>query len=577
MKKYFLNLVSSHLIFFLISSFVILGLNLTPMVKQILHTPPGRTFALIHNNVQDFFFYESLMNEGAHGSLLTTNPYTTEPHRPSIIFAYFLWLGRLSKLFGLSYALSYHLTRIVLAILLLLAAYYVILLIKIPHPRLVFLFFLFASPLMHTINDTGKLTTVPYMNWWTGVDPIRRIAYLPHHMLGGLLLLISIILIMKYIKIKQKKYLFLLTGLTIPMAFVHPPSLFIILITLPVAVIIHQLTSKLTKNAKQPHQVSNWSASWRIGLLDNWVIGLFFYWFIGLLVLLIMVSQTNQGFPWSQYITWESKLQFPLDKELLGALGILTPFALLGVISALVLRKFNYILIACWLAVPLLLIPFAPYLNISNIRFIQGVPYLPLAILAVLGIEVIISNLESLRPRRISLGLKISKLHLKSKNWEKFIGLLGYWVIGLLFLVSTLPTFVWSLKDQIREYWPIFGNVYLDNRLNSAFSFIDRSFPAKTVTLSTFYTGNYLPAFTNTRSFIGHFGYTYNIDEKQKQVQRFFENKMSSAEASDFITNNKIALIFQGPEEKPIYNNYLYPSILKPIYDREEVTLYTLK
>ena len=52
---------------------------------------------------------------------------------------------------------------------------------------------------------------------------------------------------------------------------------------------------------------------------------------------------------------------------------------------------------------------------------------------------------------------------------------------------------------------------------------------------------------------------------------------MSNEEAKEFIMNNKIDLIFQGPEEKPIYSSYLYPSILKPVYETEEVTLYTIK
>ena len=150
-------------------------------------------------------------------------------------------------------------------------------------------------------------------------------------------------------------------------------------------------------------------------------------------------------------------------------------------------------------------------------------------------------------------------------------------IIVVVFSIFTFPTLSWSLKDQIREYWPIFGNVYLDDRLKYAFSFINQNFPPKTNTLSTFYTGNYLPAYTKTVSFIGHFGYTYNMQEKEKLVLKFFENKMTDEQAKTLIKNNKITLIFQGPEEKPIYKDYLYPKLLKPVYDREEVTLYVLK
>ncbi len=540
----FILLLSSKTTFFVLATITILALNLTPLILQIRNAPNGRTFGLIHNNVQDFYFYQALMNEGANGNTLTYDPYTSETHQPSIIFSYFLALGKLSKLLGLPLAISYHLTRLILGFLFLLSTFYLLLVTRIPHPRLTYLFFLFAAPFMHTINDYGKLISVPYMNWWNGIDPIRRAAFLPHHMLGGLLLVVSIILIFKYIKTPARAALARLIVLSAIMAFVHTPSLLILLLVLPSTMIVFTVINGLSRHFNIPHLKSHFSL-------------LSLYWLIGLFFLIAMILQTKSGFPWSQYIDWEKNLQFPLDRELIGALGILFPFSIVGIFSAIKSKKFENIFIVCWLVVPFLLIPMAPKLNLSNIRLIQGVPYLPMVILSMLGIKMIIDY----------LNLKINK----------FIGLLGYWVIGLLFIIFTYPTLSWSLKDQIREYWPIYGNVYLDNRLNNAFDFINKNFPAKTITISTFYSGNYLPAYTHTVSFIGHFGYTYNEKNKEENVRIFFEGKMTIEEAKNFLLSNKIALVFQGPEEKPLYKNYLYPTLLKPVYDREEVTLYTLK
>src|SRR3990167_10245905 len=247
------NLLSSNIFFFILTSLIILILNLFPLISHIRHAPPGRNFAMIHNNVQDFFFYQSLMNEGANGSWLTYDPYTTESHQSSIIFSYFLWLGKLSKIVGISYAVTYHLVRIVLGILFLASSFYLLLtVLKVPYPRLTYLLFLFASPLMN--GDK------PYMNWWTGMDPIRRVAYLPHHMMGSLLLVVSIILLVKHfqnnskfksqpydfaqgknaklsphqrdpvatgqLKIKNYKYLLYAILIAPILAFIHTPSLF---------------------------------------------------------------------------------------------------------------------------------------------------------------------------------------------------------------------------------------------------------------------------------------------------------------------------------------------------------------
>ncbi len=565
MKKILINLFLSKIFFFLTTSSLILCLNLLPLTLQFLHSPPGRTFALNHNNAQDFFFYQSLMNEGANGKWLTSDPYTTEPHQPSIIFSYFLWLGKIANLLHLPYAYIYHALRIMLSIFFLSSVFFFLFSLKIPYPRLTFLFFLFASPLLHTINDNGKLRVVPFMYWWTGMDPIRRIAYLPHHMFGALGLIISLILLLKYQQKGTIKYIAWLLVLAFLLAFIHTPSLFILLIILPPTLLIYYFSIFIsTKNLKILN-FKNWNLSgvwnFKFGFSQSFgipariatqsVAGGLAYWIIGLLVLFFMVSQTNRGFPWSQYIDWEKRFQFPLDKELLPALGILTPLAFIGSLKALISKQFKWILITCWFVIPFLFIPLAPKLGLSNIRLIQGVPYLPLAILATLGLKTI----------------------LDFTIFKKF-GLLGYWVIGLLFLLISLPTLSWGLHDQIQEYWPVFGNVYFDNRLSFAFTFINQNFPPDSITLDTFYTGNYLSAFTHTVSYIGHSGYTYNIDQKQSLVNKFFESKMSDEEAKSFLTSTKAKVIFQGPEEKPLYSGQLYPSILKPIFDREVVTLY---
>ncbi len=615
MKKILFFLLHSKIFFFLLCSVIILSLNLTPLITLWNHSPAGRTFVLVHNNAQDFFFYQALMNEGANRSWLTTDPYTTEVHKPSIIFAYFVWLGKLSHLLGLPYSISYHLIRIILSVFFLLASYILILSLNLPYPRLAFLFFVFAAPFMHQIVEWGQIRTVPYMYWWTGMDPVRRAAYLPHHMFGGLFLIISILLIIRYYYSQKKCCLIGLIFVSFLLAFFHTPSLFIILLFLTATIFIFLIPDLVSNKifTKLDDLKKN-------NFLRNSLAGFIVFWIIGFLFLTFMVSQTNRGFPWSQYLSWEKKLQFPLAKELIGAFGILFPLAFIGFFRALFSRRFSYILIACWFVVPFLLIPFAARLSISNIRLIQGVPYLPLAILAVMGIKKIeniaikILPLPFLLPKTIRNQSKSSqetklketnskhnfnpnklsgtlfskcliqffnsrpfKKEAKNFNSEAFIIWITKISIIIIFTVFTFPNIKWSVKDQIREYWPIFGNIYLDNRLYHAFSFINSYFPAKSHALATFYTGNYLPAFTHTISFIGHTGYTYNITEKEKAVGNFFANKMTEKEAKDFLLSNKIDLIFQGPEEKPIYNNYLYPQLLKPIYDKEEVTIYILK
>jgi len=610
------KLLKSKILFFLITAAFILSLNLTPLVLQFSHSPEGRTFSLVHNNTQDFFFYQSLMNQGAQGSWLTRDSFTSEPHQSSIIFAYFLWFGKLSSFLNIPYPLMYHLIRILFAFLVLLSAYLLLFIFSVPYPRFTYLLFLLAAPLLRTVNDYGNPRQVEYMSWWTGMDPIRRAAYLPHHMIGAFFLVLSMILILKFVKQQNIKYIIWLSLFAAILAFIHTPSLFIILITLPPALIIYSIVSSLNHefrdintpggdatggppsrahlsegqgardggkerqdplaNDKKRETRKNNSGNENLEFIKNLIrrlanknyLLLFIYWFIGLLVLLFMVSQTSSGFPWSQYINWEKNLQFPLDQELFGAFGFLLPFALIGLVKAFLSRKFSYILIASWFAIPILFIPFAPQMGISNIRLIQGLPYLPLSILAVFGMIEIGELIQKLINKLKKKILFLSKI--KSRN----ILLSWYVIFTLLFFIFTIPTLNWSIKDQIREFWAIYGNVYFDDRLLETFHYINRNFPDRTITLATFYAGNYIPAFTHTTSFIGHSGYTYNLSQKEPLVRKFFESKMTDEEAKQFLQSNHIDLIFQGPEEMILYQGPLYPDILKPIYNNQAAVLY---
>ena len=541
-------------LFFLTTTGVILALNLFPMLYLSSHSPAGRTYALIHNNVQDFYLYQSLMNEGAAGSWLIYDPFTTESHRTSVIFSFFTILGKISKIAGLPFVFTYHLARVLGGVLFLYAAYTLLKRLKLNHTNLAYLFLLFATPLITTKNINGAAVKIPFMYWWTGMDTVRRAAYLPHHMFGAFSMVISVLLIIGFVKTSRRQILFMLSLLAVLMAYIHTPSLFILLIILPPSVIIYLLSNKIDQKS----------------ILKFIPLGI--YWTIGLLALILMVSQSNQGFPWSQYLEWEKTLQYPLKEELLGGLGFLLPFALIGLPAAVLSGNFAKILIACWFAVPLLLIPFAPYLNISNIRLIQGLPYLTMAILAVIGLETLIAVI--LRMTAVVKNKPYESVQSKLKRKITFI---VYPLVLTAFFLVNIPVIVWSVKDQIREYSPIFGNVYPDDRLRNAFAFINNNYPAKTIVLSTFYTGNYLPVYTHTLSFIGHTSYTANLNIKEKAVMKFFENKMTTDEAARFLKDNKIKLVFQGPEEKPLYHSLLYPEQLKPVFTEDVASIYEVQ
>jgi hypothetical protein len=390
------------------------------------------------------------------------------------------------------------------------------------------------------------------------MDPVRRIAYLPHHMFGNVFLVVSFICLLQFIKTKKNKWIYTAFAIIPFLAFIHPPSTFILLIVIPATYAVYvsrQIADSFLKKSEK--------SDLYIGLPIKTTLWLVAYLGCSGVLLLGLVSLTNQGFPWTQYIAFEKRLQFPLDQELIGAFGLIFPLAVIGVLTSWWSKQFEKILVACWFVVPFLLIPIAPALNISNIRLTQGAPYLPMALLSVYGVFEIKKLLTKTRFKLIT--------HHSSLITNLFPA-----ILSIIFIIFSYPSINWSLRDQIREYWPIFGNVYLDNRLTKAFEYINLNYP-KAHTLSTFYAGNYLPAYTNTISYVGHFGYTFEYERKNQLIEQFLKGKLSDEQVRHLMQTEKVDLIFQGPEEKSLSPSLLYPNILTPVYTTDEATMYILK
>jgi len=83
-----------------------------------------------------------------------------------------------------------------------------------------------------------------------------------------------------------------------------------------------------------------------------------------------------------------------------------------------------------------------------------------------------------------------------------------------------------------------------------------------------------LPAHLPVVSFVGHFVHTKDFYPKKTVIARYFSGQMTQAEASEFISANRINYIFLGKDEKTHGAQSLsYPG-LKAIYQNPTVTIY---
>jgi hypothetical protein len=83
------------------------------------------------------------------------------------------------------------------------------------------------------------------------------------------------------------------------------------------------------------------------------------------------------------------------------------------------------------------------------------------------------------------------------------------------------------------------------------------------VILSSYETGNALPAWVNVRVVIGHGPESANLEVLRSQVANFYQQPNNLAEIMIFLRTNHIHFVFWGPEERelgewnPVYANFL--------------------
>src|SRR5260370_26629828 len=108
--------------FALVSAAFVVIISLLPYLLAYLWTPPGHHFAGFFFIADDATTYLAKMRQGANGSWLWNDPYTSEPHGGVFLFSFYLLFGHLAALLHLPLIAAYHLARISGAVALVIAA-----------------------------------------------------------------------------------------------------------------------------------------------------------------------------------------------------------------------------------------------------------------------------------------------------------------------------------------------------------------------------------------------------------------------------------------------------------------------
>lgn len=528
-------------------------------VKNVL--PANRAFVLEHNYMFDFNFYLSRIREGQEGRFLVVEKYFNEPHNGSLLQIIYLFMGKMGGILGLMPTFIYHMARLILGfIMLFLISQYIQKLFDFNWSIIAFLLVVTSGsyPALIFVNEIPRFAT--YMGWWSAIDSLQRITFIPHIIAGQIGLLLFI---WRFGERNTVGTLFHLIcwgvgGFVIGIIF--PPTLVILYV-------IFFLLSFLEifwggQSFKDFKLFKKWFLTKGLARL------IFSLFSVSSLLYLQLIFRIS---PWSALPLFDIQHRILLPyKEYFLALGPMLPLGLLGLFLVLYKKDRKFYPLVSWVGSIFLLFKiFEKIPEQSPLRFTEAAIHIPLGILA----AYFFYNLW-LKVGRFSRPLKFIGSNFIKITLILFIfmglGVMGSMVLWLTDQVRWKSEATWSVPIGAQLAYPL-------KEFMEGIYFLRDKTDKNSVVFSYVTAGNYIPAYAGNFVYIGHAN-TPDEDGKEKIAARFFKAEMSVDEARNFLHSNHISYIYFGPQEKELGGltdlKSSYPFVY-PIYTGNSVTIYS--
>ena len=506
--------------------------SLVPMFYELsrqndLH--PDRHFELVHNFYTDYNFYLSRIREGREGAWTVKEKYTSEPHKGSYIQILYLLMGKVSAWVEVPWPNSgytYHTARIVLAAVLLFLISYAA---KWAFERSGFTWQLTAFLLAVTASSwpilvfhKGEWRFGGYMPWWSVMDSLQRITFIPHMLVGQALIVFLLVAMSRRSVMKKAGNWVMLGLLACILGVVFPAGLGFVFAAWGVFVIF-DLLYRLPLSRRE-------RTSWMMERLVGPAI-------VGIMSAptVLYFSLVVKVYPWKRLIDYAILHPQPFNlREYVLAVGPMLLFGVIGGIWVLVKRESRFFVFVAWTVAWMALILVFQYVpQESPLRFTEMLPQVPLGILVAYLCMQAVRNLGRLRYLGILVPMVLVLVGFgqmySSWRWQKEF--LDQKIIATQPLVPTGSYVMYPLKDFF-----------------AAIVFIQDNTSRDTVILSETTAGNYIPVYSGNTVYVGHAN-TVNSEQKERIVKEFFAGAMTPAQAKEFLTANNLHYIFFGPQE----------------------------
>jgi hypothetical protein len=532
---------------------VMLGITAVPFIYAYRNAPPEFQFMGVMVNIPDHFQYFSWMRE-SQMRFLVPNQLTPEPSTP-LLFNFLWWtLGRIERLTGLSYDTLYQITRLLAGAFVIAATYFFCGLVFTRHKAT-------TGNERITVGDQSIQADIWYdpkgIKRWTacliGVlaggfgwmwvvekyvsdradilypfdiytsepNTFFNILAFPHFSIAAGLITVIFGLLLIGQRTQQLKWAWIAAFTTLLLGVQHSYDMFIIY---PV-----------------------------IGLyaLFIWIADREFPWYLfkfGLIVVLISMWPALQAF----YITtadevWRGVLaQFdnagawtPPPHHLPILMGFAWLLAIWGIDFRTPWRERDdiHLLVLAWFLAHFVVV----YLPLNfQIHLLSGWQVVG-GVLATVAIY----------KRVVPLLQRLPRLKTLSTNT---LGLGAAALVLLMVLPTNVYLLAWRMQDM-RAAWAEYDQRTPENRYFlrttevNALHFLETQAQSDDVVLASLDIGQFVPALTGARSFLGHWAQTLDFYGKRDAVAQFFDAATSDADRQRILQQYRVTYVFYSPEE----------------------------
>ncbi|TEU11593.1 MAG: hypothetical protein E3J21_23175 [Anaerolineales bacterium] len=497
---------------------VALSLTSLPYLLGCYLSSPDMHFGGFVIAVEDGNSYIAKMGQGARGEWLFHLPYTSEDHDGAILYPFYLLLGKVAGLSGLSLVSVYHLVRLLCGLLLLWMVY-----VFVSHfvpfvalRRIAFLLICFSSGL-------GWLLIVLKLSSDTPIDFMLPEAFtfliiyaFPHLALAHTLMLGTFILTLTAFRRDQFLWAILagvacfLVGLIVPF---YAGGAYIVLGS--------YLLALLWKRRQIP---------WRELRLTAIVA------FISAPVLLYYgyVFWTNPIFS-----VWAGQdlILSPHPLHYVSGYAIVALLAIGGIGYVLRRSESEELFLVSWV----LVVPTLLYMPLNFQRRLAEGFQIPLCILASLGLA------RYVLPAVIHSGLARSLMHFQRYTQSK----LRRFVTTAIILL-TIPSNLLLVASSLIQVSYLSPPIFHEGIKLEAMDWLAAHTRPSDIVLSSYKVGNYIPAWAGNRVLLGHGSETIRPAEKENVVRRFFQSQTSDAYREEILRQYNITYLFYGPVERAL-------------------------